>query len=425
MNFFYLFISISILMISCQKRKESGTDSNIISGDRAKLIYLSADYPECKDTITLSQITEDLFYVALDLDKNTDIVQLYYTDSLVIVNDCKNIHLFDHSGKKINKISLFSGSFDLSTDRKYLYTYAFLNKEISKYNLKGEKIGRTKLKNNNFGYYGYFFSVVNDTLFAISNVNEGYNKDQLIFVDEKGRIVDHIPNSEQFIPPPNIYSFSRKWHRTLSRQNNKLYYHPFYNDTLFIIEKNKRIPYAIENKIQKVPFHHRIEYTGESPNSFIKYCQKENKYATRFYNSSRYLILEYRNGSLNYSLSNYLIYDKKNKTLSRTYNNLKKGFDSKILHFGIFNDFDGGLAFSPSHLCDNYLIMVNAGEMQGKKGNNTPELYKQGRMIKDTLYKCRSDQFIHFDYRKKAEEFFNEQASTNKLILTIVKLKSL
>lgn len=423
MNFIYILLLINFLFISCENKKSSSV-SHGISQVKNKVILLSSDLPECKDTVTLSKILDDVFYIALDLDKNTDVQQLYYTDSFIVINDLKNIYLFNHSGKKMNQFPLFSGSCDFSPKGDYLYTYSFLKKEISKYGLKGNKIWSTKLKNNNFGYYGYFFSVINDTLFAISSINEGYNKDQLIFVNEKGHVIERIHNYEQFTPPKNSYSFFRKWYRSLSKQNNNLYYHPFYNDTLFIIKDKKLQPFAVEKILKKVPLNHRIEYTGESPADFSKYCKMENKYATRFYNSTRYLIVEYRNASINYSLSNYLIYDKKNKTLSQTYNDLKKGMESKILHFGIFNDWDGGLSLSPSFLYNNHLIMVNAGEMQGVKGNNTRELYQKGKVIKNLVFKCKSDVFINNNYYKKANDFFRTSTNEDKLILMIGKLKS-
>lgn len=279
------------------------------------------------------------------------------------------------------------------------------------------------MKNEDFGYCGYFFSVINDTLFAISTINEGHNKDQLIFVNEKGRVTARVSNHEQFSPPQNIYSFNRGWQRTLSMQNKILYYHPLYNDTLFRVEKNRIIPVAVEQKIEKVPLNQRIEYTGKSFKEFADYCRNNNKYATRFYNSMRYLIIEYKIGSLQYALSNYLIYDKKNKKLSQITNDLEKGLKSKMLHFGIVNDYDGGLAFAPSYLCDNYMIMVNAGEMQGENEKNARELYRKGRFIKDTLCQCTSGTAIDMDYLKKTERFFREETNENKILLMIGKLK--
>lgn len=109
--------------------------------DSSEWIVLSADYPVMKEPLYLSQLVDTVFYIALDLDKNTDVSQLYYTDSIIVINDRKNVYLFNHAGKKLNQLPLLMGSCDLSPADDYLYTYAFLKKEITKYSLEGKKIG--------------------------------------------------------------------------------------------------------------------------------------------------------------------------------------------------------------------------------------------------------------------------------------------
>lgn len=425
MKLFYLYMLVWVFFYSCCNKQKTDGILELNALKESNTLLLSDDYPEYENAISLSEIADTVFYRTLDLDKNTDIIQLYYTDSIIVVNDRSYIYLFNYLGQEKNKISVFSGSFDVLETSEYIYIYSFLKKEINKYDLKGNKINTIKLKNDKAGYYGYFFSILNDSLFAISNINEGYNKDQLIFVNSQGVVVHRIPNYEKFSPSPNIYSVNREWFRCLYRQNKNVYYHPFYNDTLFIVKNHQLIPQIIEHKIEKVPVEHRIEYTGKNFYDFAKYCQNNGKYATRFFNSSRYVFIEYKNGSIKNYLSNYLIYDKKTKVLYRICNNLNNGLNSKILHFGIENDYDGGLAFSPSYLCGDYLIMVNAGDMQGEKGKNTRELYLKGKMIKDTLYKCKSDKFINVVYQNKTDKFFNKESNENKIILMIVKLKSL
>lgn len=195
----------------------------------------------------------------------------------------------------------------------------------------------------------------------------------------------------------------------------------------------------IEQKLPKVPLERRLEYTGETVDDFHSYCintytcsdsshdiwTDSSKYATRFFNTSRYLIVGYTHGSLMLPTSNLLIYDKQTKILSRTDNDLSKSIAAKFLHFGIFNDYDGGLSFEPEHQSGEYLIMVNAGSSQGGMRDYPRELYLEGRKIADDHYICRSNVYQKPQYKEKLDDFFtNEVNSKNNTVLTIIKLKT-
>lgn len=217
--------------------------------------------------------------------------------------------------------------------------------------------------------------------------------------------------------------------------------HPSYNDTLFAIDAKvlKQLPIVIEQKLPKPPLEKRLEYTGEQIPDFHNYCTNtytcsisyqdiwtdSSKYATRFFNTSRYLIVGYTHGSLMLPMSNFLIYDKETNALSRTHNDLAKGITANFLHFGIFNDYDGGLSFEPEYQSGDYLIMVDAGVSQGGMKHYPKELYFEGCKIVDDTCICRSNRFQNPQYKKRADDFFtNEVDSKNNTILTIAKLKT-
>lgn len=387
-------------------------------------ILLSVDYPESKDTIRLSHIADTVFYVSLESDNLKDILQIQYFDSMILVNDFNFIHLFDLLGKHLSKVPVKSGSFDVLPDLSRFYTYSFLSKEICSYDFMGNKIWQTKLKNDESGYYGYSFLAINDSLFVISNTNVGYNPDELLFVNQKGQVIHRIANSNRFSPPVNINSYKRGWRRSLFRACDGLRYHSFYSDTLFSVVNTNITPVVVETKIAKVPLEHRLEYTGEQISEFAKYCMRENKYATRFLDTSRYLIVDYQFGSLQSSLSNYLIFDKETGLLSRTYNNLNKGIEAGFLHFGISNDYDGGLAFEPMFQSGEYLIMVNAGDSQGALKNKPKQLYWEGRTIAEEHCECRSNSCLNPVYKAKTDQFFKEKVNDKDMLLMVVKLKS-
>ena len=416
-----LFILLLPLIISCKSnsKQENAKDSKEeICTTEESCIVLSSDYPECKNGIQLSDIADSVFYISLK-KRSMDVFQIYYLDSLIILNDAESVYIFDPKGNIKCEIPLRMGSFDVSPDMQTLYTYQFLTEEISSYDFNGNNIWRTKINysnsKNDLGYYGYSFLSLNDTLFAISNINYGNNRDKLIFVNQHGRLLHNVMNNERFTPPNSVYSTNKVWLRSLFRDYNRICYHPSYNDTLFSIDAEtlEQSPVAIEQKLPKVPLNRRLEYTGEKINKFHAYCTNtytcsdsyqdiwtdSSKYATRFFNSSSYLIVGYTHGSLKLPTSNFLIYDKKTGSLSLTHNDVSKSLNQKSLHFGIFNDYDGGLSFEPEHQSRDYLIMVNAGASQGGMRSFPKELYLNGRKIVNNHYTCRSNVYLKPQYK--------------------------
>lgn len=445
----YTCISVLFILIAvcCNNHTKTGkvqtTEDPYLTDD--SLIVLSNDKPESKDSIYLTDIADSLFYISLK-GGNLEVLQLHYLDSLILVSDIRNVYIFHANGEVRSKLPLYNGSFDVSSDGQKLYTYTFLTKELCAYDLNGNHIWKTKVKYSpslpELGYYGYSFLAVNDTTFAIANINFGNNRDKIVFVNQNGKVVHRIANDERFTPPPSVYSVNRTWQRILFRSNGTLCYHAPYSDTLYAIHGHtlNLSPTVVEEKLAKVPLKKRLEYTGEKVEDLHRYCTNmytcpigyydiwtdSSKYITRFFETSRYLIVGYTHGSLMLPTSNFLIYDKKKKVLSRTHNDLQKSVGKKRLHFGIFNDYDGGLAFEPEHLSGEYLIMVNAGESQGGAKNHPKELYLKGRKVAENQYTMVSDVYRKAEYKKRADDFFNKEIGDEDkhTVLTIIKVKS-
>ena len=156
---------------------------------------------------------------------------------------------------------------------------------------------------------------------------------------------------------------------------------------------------------------------------YLNYCAENKKYAVRLFENNRYYIAEYLEGRSHNNLPNYLIYDKNDRKLNRVENNLFHGLETHQLHFGIFNDYDGGLAFTPVFQSGDYLIMENGGEAQGKGGAIPKTLYKKGKWIINEQYPCRSDVYRSIEDKKRAEVFFDNLDEKKNTMLMIVKLK--
>ncbi len=385
-----------------------------------QLIYLFSNNKA--DDAKLTEIIDTLFYVALDYPKMNTILQVHLHDNLILINDSKSVIFFNRQGKYLNAVPLQNGSMDIAGNT--LYTFQFLDKTISAYDFKGKKLWENRLNYpDETGYMGYYFSSVTPNLFAIANMNVGYNHYELLFFNKEGEMLGALKNREPFLNK-RVYTYNSTWRRLLFRGYDGVYYHPFFNDTVYFVQHTNLQPAIIEKLVKKVPLKHRLEYTGEPINDFHKYCLTEKKYATRFFETKKYIIVEYQIGSLKNSISNYFIYDKTTKKLSCTHNDLLSLLThSQHLHIGIFNDYDGGLAFQPMHQTGDYLIMIDAGAGQGAKDSKPSELYKKGREIKDKLYRCTSGVWIKKRHKDAAESFFNNHKDDNSTILTIIKLK--
>lgn len=397
----------------------------IQKADSTSITYLKNTSLGINDTIRLSQLAEEVTYVPLDLPNTSKVTQIQYTDSFIFVNDHEAIYWFNHKGKEINKIPIRSVCFDLSNHWDSIYTYSFSQKRINCYDLKGNRIWTSRLhyKEKAVGLYGHFFAHINDSLFVIANTNEGFNPDKLVFFNQRGRMKAHIPNNETFPYPGSHYTSDSDWYRRLTKNKDVVFYHPVYNDTVYQVGGDMHLtPVIIEERVKKVPLTSRLEYTGKNLANFQKECHSKQLYVTRIFNTSRYVVVEYRLGSITCSMANFLVYDRKDKVLRRTFNDLNKGVLAGQFHFGIYNDYDGGLAFAPEFISNDHLIMVNASKLQGRNAAKAKSLYTHGGNFYGKKCICRSDFYRDPALKKKADTFWNN-CDDNKLILTILKLK--
>lgn len=416
LSFFFL-----LMQTSCQSKKE---DIKFNSEIKDSLIVLQANYPESSDTLKLSQIADTVFYI--NLPYKGPINQVQYLDSLFFVHSSDNLFAFNQAVEVLYKIPInYSSCLDLCPEKSKFYIYdVYQSNVIKEYDFNGNELRKIRLKTNEKGFYGASFLAVNDSLFAISPLNEGYNENELFFVDGKGHKIGRIKNMEPYVRAVDALTHNEVWSRTLFRTSEGLRYHRCYRDTLFAIGHDMTLkPILVEQKISKVPLDKRIECVGGDMMEYINYCRRNKKYAVRMYENSRYCITEYLSARSSMELPNYLVYDKKNGKLNRVENDFSRGFKTHQLHFGIFNDYDGGLAFTPLYQSGDYLIMVNGGEAQGYGSNFPKMLYERGKKIENEVYPCRSGVYRSIDDKKRVDTFFDNLDEEKNTMLMIVKLK--
>lgn len=412
------------MLIACHDSRKEHIDARCVEKSSEQLIYITSDYKETPNLISLNWIADTVFYLRLEHKMTRDVYKVDYTEDLVFLYDLDSIFAFEHTGYLKFCIPAFGCSVDILRDKHKIYVYSFKDNAIFEYDFCGKKIQTIRLKHSAIDGYGANFLTINDTLFAIAKLNEGRNKYELLFFNANGNVVGHKNNPHPFSPQSAACVFRSMWERTLFRTPDGCRYYRAYGDTLFAIDSKMEItPIWIEEKLAKVPLESRLEYKGGELTTFLDSCRENHWYNIRYMENKRFVIAEYIPGRSPYDLPCYMIFDKKDKTLSRLEQSLTSGFASHKFHFGILNDYDSGLGFTPLCQSDNYLIMVNAGFSQGSFENKPKTLYEKGRIVNGEKYLCRSDSFVNMNAQKRLKDFIRRFDEEQNTMLCIIKLK--
>lgn len=186
----------------------------------------------------------------------------------------------------------------------------------------------------------------------------------------------------------------------------------------------------IETMIGKMAIEHRMEYNGMDNDTYIIETvnkEPEKKNGVRYFETSRFIIGEYKVGQHQRDWSDYICYDKHNKKWYQIINKFpSEGF---LFHFGIFNDYDGGLAFAPSTQSGEWLIMVNASDQNGESRTKPKRLYQEGIIIQNRQtgemeqYLYRSDVWKDAEKRNLLNKFYQDFNDDKHSVLMLVRLK--
>jgi hypothetical protein len=305
--------------------------------------------------------------------------------------------MFDRRGHFVRRITEECWGFDVyEPDKLILVAY---RKSIKVYNFDGEIIHKKIPLNTETEGIGNFIAAIDSSLIALSIWNHGHESDRLVIIRTDGSIVNTFPNYEKFQSQnPPLVNASR-FHRTLFRYQDQIRFHPYYSDTLFTLSNGRLTPVFIEQKLSKVSLERRLEYLGDI-DTFERYCQENEAYATRFFESSRFMMVIYNMAQIDQTLPNYLLYDKQTSTLFNYKQQLN--FDTGSLHYGIFNDLDGGLPFNPTNISGDFLI-------ESYSAANFIRDYTVGRNLKS----CNPDGSIctiqHYDIKSNRFSDNNRQ----------------
>ncbi|GCB34650.1 hypothetical protein [Bacteroides faecalis] len=210
-------ILFSLLLACCQFRREK-TIEIFTEESVDTTVVLRPDYPESTDTLKLSNIADSVFYVKLKYKEFRDILNVQYSDSLILVQDYTDLFAFNSSGELVYKVPLSScGSFDMDVENSRFYIYTTKPNQIKVYDFKGKELDCIRAKIDDNSFYGFYFLTVNDSLFARAEYNAGYNEYELDFINKKGRMIGGIKNVEPHIRTMNSHTYHESWPRPLFR----------------------------------------------------------------------------------------------------------------------------------------------------------------------------------------------------------------
>ena len=411
------------LFVCCTKNKAD----NIKKSTPDKAIYIDDNMAVINDTISISDIANDLLYIPLEKTKEKiTIGRVMIDEQLVFILDyyTNSLYLFNFDGNFIRKISnerTEIQGFDLIREKKLILSSH--NKGFSIYDYEGNLIKNTILDKaimSDFNPTGNSIAAMDTSHILLSIWNMGYNEHQLIVTNSDGDILKAFPNTDKFTSEKIGRFEAMRFQRCLFKYYNSVMYHPYYSDTLYQWSDNLIEPVVIETKIDKVPVEQRLEYTGDL-HSLIKYCLENKVHTTRFFVNSRYILAVY-NLSVHQSVDSYLLFDKQEEKVYQYEQELH--FNGKMLHYGIYNDFDGGMPFIPSDISGDYLI-----------GHYDAFLFKE-RYLNGHTSKCvgencppnahfdfRTDKFMNIKHKEAVDKLVNKIYRDDNPILMILILK--
>lgn len=371
--------------------------------------------------IRISDLADTIMYFKLDrCAQKKAVTQAMYDGKRILVYDRDSLFFYNTDGKEEKRFSCPFACLDYDMENGKVYVFEFRKRLISILSDEGELLSSINIRSNLSGYYGHYFAALSDSVFAMAIPNAGGNDDALVLVSSKGRILDKRGHHDTFRPSGNTFIHNMTWDFPLLRTPDETLYCESYCDTAFVLRGNGDAePLFVQSVLKKIPLECRPEVKGQNLNDYILKC-KSNMWATpRYYVNGRFILAQYVYGRSDTDFPGYLLYDRKDCS-SRVH---KDTLSMSRLHMGIFNDYDGGLAFTPISQSGNYLLMSGAGIAQGGMSSRPKTLYEKGRKFGDALLPAASG--ISMDEGKEAQltSFLADFDEERQTMITVLKMK--
>jgi hypothetical protein len=378
-----------------------------------------------EDTIRLSFFADSLFYIPLGktpLGSIEGIRKVVISGTHIFVHDNSGLHLFKQNGDFLRKVSDKCWSFDVLETEQLIYIA--YQKHIDVYDFNANLILNKIPLNEEIESTGDFIAAIEADKIAVSTWNKETQQNRLLIIDTLGGTIAEFPDKQLFSSKNISQVNTSKFHCSLFRYNDEILYHPHYSDTLFLLSDNGLSPIFVENIISKVPLQQRLEYSDDIE-KFEKYCIENKAYITCFFETGAFTFVVYRLGHLNRSLPNYLLYDKQTR---KTYNYKQNLiFENGRLHFGFFNDYDGGLPFNPEYCSGEYLIEAYDAKLfisDYQHGMSLKSCSKNG-VCTVNHYEIKSNHYSSLKGKNIIEKLSTQIKPEDNPVLVVAKVKTI
>jgi hypothetical protein len=327
---------IALIIVSCNNGKET-----IFFRENSLPYKIDVEkYYDNIKPVSLSTIGKDLVYVPLETRPdlvlgNVEGIAVY--DSLIFINDSKQLYLFDIDGKFIRRI----GSIGRGPGEYLLPYFAVDDFNRLVYVGGGDQINCFDFEGNDMGSFETDFYAINFIVNNDGNIlfqKENYSTPLVqwpdstagwFITDGKGDVVSKIRSGygNNFTTIPFLLP------ATMYRYDNMIHFKELFSDTLFYFLDDIKEPYAIFNY---------GKYWQDV--STLQMEDFTNKNATKILRV--HLILE-EDTYLFFKL--YFSQAKRNLCIY----NKKTGEMTLLEGEGFRNDIDGGIQFWPKFICDD------------------------------------------------------------------------
>lgn len=312
--------------------------------------FFSIDYEKIlknKVQINLSQFASNVEYIKLETNDSClvrPVVNYFFTDSLIFVQNYDHILKFDRKGKFLQKIGDSGrgpGEIDLIRivsiipKERLLAVQLNTKRELLFFDFDGEFVKTVKFPEN----HSRIEVLDNDQYLIYDDGYAGNEAYSFILVNEKWDTLSTVENYTKWIHNSRSYiGISYPEFKEFFMANNQLYLKAMYNDTVYTIDSSQIKPsYFINLGKFKLPEELRPERLG------IEQIQKFKDHKNEYYFSivseaSNKIFL--RAWSYAEKDNKYVVFDRLNKQGVQV--NME-GSESK----GFVNDWDGGIDFWP------------------------------------------------------------------------------
>jgi len=350
------FLTLMLVFIFCSCTNKQGPKKASLSQE-----FFNIDFEEILDNkkqINLSHVASNVEYIKLETNDSClirPVVNYFFTDSLIFVQNYDHILKFDRKGKflqKIGKAGRGPGEIDLirimsiNPQKRLLAVQPNFKRELLFFNFDGEFVKTVKFP----VHHDLIKVLANDQYLIYDSGFAGNEAYSFILVNEKWDPLSTVENYTKWIHNSRSYiGRSYPEFKEFFIANDQLYLKAMYNDTVYTIESVQIKPsYFINLGKYKLPEELRPERLGIE--RIKKFKDHINEYYFSIVNeaSNKIFLRAWDYGETD---NKYVLFDKLNKQGALL---TLDGGESK----GFVNDWDGGIDFWPiGNINDNQVYM--------------------------------------------------------------------